>query len=63
MSNYSTAEKFKNQKQLKKGKIKISQLNALDENTLHKKINNGMKKMFNHYKRNPFYGDKMIICK
>lgn len=63
MSNYSTAEKFNNQKQLKKGNIKISQLNALDENTLHKKINNGIKKMFNHYKKNPFYGDKMIICK
>ena len=63
MSNYITAEKFNNQKQLKKDNIGISQLNSIDENTLYKKINNGMKKMFNHYKKNHFHGDKMIICK
>ena len=61
MSNYSTAEKINNQMKPKKYDLEI--LKPLDENTLIQKIQEGIKKIYNFYKENPFHGDKKINCK
>ena len=61
MSNYSTAEKINNQIKTNKDFPEI--LKPMDENTLIKKIQEGIRKIFNHYKENPFHGDKKIYCK
>ena len=61
MSNYSTAEKFNIQKKPKKVALEI--LKNIDESTLIKNIQESVKKMYNYYLENPFYGDKKIICK
>ena len=61
LSNYSTAEKANSRIKTKKEIPEI--LKPIDENTLKKKIQEGIKKIFIHYKENPFYGDKKVHCK
>ena len=61
LCKYSTAKKINSRIKTKKGIPEI--LKPIDENTLMKKIQEGIKKMFIHYKENPFYGDKKINCK
>ena len=61
LSNYSTAEKADSRIKIKKEIPEI--LKPIDENTLKKKIQEGIKKIFIHYKENPFYGDKKVHCK
>lgn len=61
MSNYSTAEKTNNQIKPKKYDLEI--LKPLDEDVLIQKIQEGIKKIYNYYKENPFYGDKKVNCK
>ena len=61
MSNYSTAEKINNQIKPKKYVLEI--LNPLDENALIQKMQEGLTKIYNYYKENPFHGDKKINCK
>ena len=63
MSNYSTAEKFNNKKEHKKEKDVLEILEPIDNCALYNKINDSIKKIYNHYKENPFYGDKKINCK
>ena len=61
MSNYSTAEEINNQAKPKKYDLEI--LKPLDENALIQKIQEGIKKIYNYYKKNPFHGDKKVNCK
>ena len=61
MSNYSTAEKANNQ--IKRKKYVLEILNPLDENVLIQKIQEGIKKIYNYYKENPFHRDKKVNCK
>ena len=61
MSNYRTVEIINNQIKPKKYVLEI--LKPLDENALITKIQEGIRKIYNYYKKNPFYGDKKIICK
>lgn len=61
MSNYSTAEKLSTQIKPKKDILEI--LNPIDDNTLIKKIQESIKKIYNYYQANPFHGDRKINCK
>ena len=61
MSNDCTAEKINNQIKPKKYVLEI--LEPLDENALIQKIQEGIKKIYNYYKENPFHGDKKVNCK
>ena len=61
MSNYSTAEKLSTQIKQKKDILEI--LNPIDDNTLIKKIQESIKKIYNYYQENPFHGDRKIKCK
>ena len=60
MPNYRTSEKIKNQIKPKRYSLEI--LNPIDENVLIQKIQEGIKKLYNYYKENPFHGNcKFII--
>lgn len=61
MSNYSTAERFTTQQKPKKSELEI--LNPIDENTLFKKIHEGVYKLFKNYQESISNGNKKVNCK